>query len=256
MSEHDRNIPQAILWTVPRGMSTVFERSIWALGDIKVYHEIYAKAAYFGEERYFPHFMDKEVQPGCKYSDAKEILQGPAVGYRGVFMKEHAYRVAAAGRYDAIPEGFVHSFLIRQPIKSIISFYKTYIDAYGSDSSLLLSELSFRGMLDLFKYIRDAKGQTPVIIDADDLLADPAGIMRKYCEAVGFEFRESMLHWESGTLEAWSWEEIWYRTVSTSKGFLKPSELGSSQSDDNLSDFPEKVQESVRDSQVCYEEMY
>ncbi|XP_070577893.1 uncharacterized protein [Ptychodera flava] len=200
--------------------------------------------------------MDKQVQPGCKFSDIKEILQGPAVGYRGVFMKDHAYRIGGSRRYDALPEGFAHSFLIRQPIKSIISSYKTYIDANGWDNPLLSSQLNYRGIWDLFKYTRDVKGQTPVIIDADDLLTDPASIMKKYCEAVGFEFRESMLHWEPGRLEAWNSNEIWYRTVSTSEGFLKPSELGSSQPNDNLSDFPEVVQEAVRDSQVCYEEMY
>ncbi|XP_070576163.1 uncharacterized protein [Ptychodera flava] len=256
MSENDHTFPRAILWTVQKGMSTVFERSIRALGDIKVYHGSYARAAYFGEERCFPHFMDRQVQPGLKFSDIKEILQGPAVGYRGVFMKDHAYRIGATGRYDALPEGFAHSFLIRQPIKSIISFYKTYIDAYGWDSPLLVSEISFRGMWDLYKYIRDVKGQTPLIIDADDLIADPAGIMKKYCEAVGFEFRESMLHWEPGPVDGWLWEDIWYRRVSTSKGFLKPSELESSRPDDKLSDLPEVIQEAVRDSQPCYEEMY
>ncbi|XP_070538892.1 uncharacterized protein [Ptychodera flava] len=256
MSENDHNVPRAILWTVQRCRSTVFERSIRALDDIKVYPVSYTKAAYFGEERCFTPFTDKQVQPGCKFSDVKEMLEGPAVGYRGVFTKDHAYRIGATGRYDALPEGFTHSFLIRQPMVSIISYYKTFIEAYGWDRPLLLSELSFRGMLDLYKYIRDVKGQTPVIIDADDLLADPAGIMKKYCEAVGFEFRESMLHWEPGLVDGWGWEEIWYRTVSKSKGFLKPSEVGSSQPDYKLSDFPEVVQEAVRDSQPCYEEMY
>ncbi|XP_070577869.1 uncharacterized protein [Ptychodera flava] len=111
-------------------------------------------------------------------------------------------------------------------------------------------------MWDLYKYIRDVKGQTALIIDVDDLLNDPAAMMKMYCEDVGFEFRESMLHWEPGTVEEWDWGEAWYRTVSSSKGFLKPSELESGQLDDNLSDFPEVVQDAVRDSQLCYEEMY
>ncbi|XP_070538880.1 uncharacterized protein [Ptychodera flava] len=256
MSQDGRKFPRAILWTAPRSMSTVFERSIRALGDIKVYHESYGKAAYFGEERCFPLFMNNQVQPGCKFSDVKEMLQGPAVGYRGVFMKDHAYRIAATGRYDAIPEGFVHSFLIRQPIKSILSYYKGFLKVYGSDISYLPGKLSYRGMWDLYNYIRDVKGQTSVIISVDDLLVDPVAIMKKYCEAVGFEFRESMLHWEPGPVEGWSGNDTWYRTLSTSTGFLKPAELETFGSDENISDLPELVQETVLDSQHYYEEMY
>lgn len=33
------------------------------------------------------------------------------------------------------------------------------------------------------------------MIDADDLLDQPKEVMRKYCESVGLDFKESMLGW-------------------------------------------------------------
>ena len=95
-----------------------------------------------------------------------------------------------------------------------------------------------------------------MVIDADDLLSDPATMMKKYCDAVGFEFNESMLHWETGLVDDWIWDTLWYRTVSSSTGFIKPTETETSVSEIDVSSFPEFIQDAIRDSQPCYEELY
>ena len=33
------------------------------------------------------------------------------------------------------------------------------------------------------------------VVDADDLLDDPEGVIRAYCDSVGLEFRDSMINW-------------------------------------------------------------
>jgi hypothetical protein len=35
------------------------------------------------------------------------------------------------------------------------------------------------------------------VIDADDLLDDPEGIMRQYCNSINLDFNKSMLNWDS-----------------------------------------------------------
>lgn len=35
------------------------------------------------------------------------------------------------------------------------------------------------------------------VVDADDLLDNPAGIIRAYCKTVGLDYHESMLEWNS-----------------------------------------------------------
>ena len=157
-----------------------------------------------------------------------------------------------------MPDGFRHTFLIRRPVKSIPSFYTKFESAFGSKlaSKALSYEVSFRKIWELYQYIRDVKGQTPLVIDADDLLSDPATMMKKYCDSVGFEFNESMLHWETGLVDDWIWDTLWYRTVSSSTGFIKPTETETSASEIDVSSFPEFIQDIIRDSQFYYEELY
>lgn len=41
-------------------------------------------------------------------------------------------------------------------------------------------------------------GQVEIcILDADDMLDDPEGYLRKYCESIGLDFNEAMLNWDS-----------------------------------------------------------
>ena len=46
-------------------------------------------------------------------------------------------------------------------------------------------------------------GTRTVVVDADDLLADPPAVMRAYCDAVGLPFSPSMLSWNPGPVDAW-----------------------------------------------------
>ncbi|NIS17402.1 MAG: sulfotransferase family protein, partial [candidate division Zixibacteria bacterium] len=53
-------------------------------------------------------------------------------------------------------------------------------------------ELEFK----LFEKVAEVTGQTPVLIDADELEDDPEGITRAYCEAVGIPFIKDSLSWD------------------------------------------------------------
>lgn len=43
----------------------------------------------------------------------------------------------------------------------------------------------------------DANKVDICVVDADDLLDDPAGIIAAYCKSVGIEYHEQMLRWDS-----------------------------------------------------------
>ena len=40
---------------------------------------------------------------------------------------------------------------------------------------------------------------TPIVIDGDDLMSNPAEILPKYCRAAGLPYRESLLKWDAST---------------------------------------------------------
>ena len=83
-------------------------------------------------------------------------------------------------------------------------------------------------LYDLFKVVQQCKDRNPVIIDADDMLMNPRGIMEHYCSAVGLPFEESMLTWTPGVIKDWTYNfplyQVWHGTAMMSSGFMKPRE--------------------------------
>lgn len=94
------------------------------------------------------------------------------------------------------------TFLIRHPRSSVPSYYRCTIPplaAVAGWSHYLPSEVGYGELRRLFDYLRgvgivggppgeDGSKADICVIDADDLMDDPAGVIRRYCESVGIEF--------------------------------------------------------------------
>ncbi len=64
------------------------------------------------------------------------------------------------------------------------------------------------------------RGEKPVVLEARELLLDPAGVLREACERLGLPFEEEMLRWPAGPKpEDGVWAKHWYRNVHASTGF-------------------------------------
>ncbi|RIA99864.1 hypothetical protein C2G38_2237070, partial [Gigaspora rosea] len=44
----------------------------------------------------------------------------------------------------------------------------------------------------------------PIVVDADDMINDSKGTLKKYCELIEEEFKEEMIHWKAETVNEWS----------------------------------------------------
>ncbi|XP_070538936.1 uncharacterized protein [Ptychodera flava] len=269
MNPSEDALVRAYLWTAFRSCSTAFEQSIRTLEGVKVIHEIFADAALLGEDRSatLRHavrfhtdtgFRTKDPLPGLRLSEVKIALEDTFQGYRGVFVKDMAIYLVAMGKMDYIPDGYRHAFLIRKPIKSITSLYRCFSKQNVDElREIITSEAGFREMFELYQYIRDVKGQTPMVIDADDdLLRDPATTMKTFCDFVGFQFKESMVHWKPGRPEEWSWHDAWYGTIASSAGFIRNPETQNSFQLEDISLYPSYIQEAIQDAQPYYEKLY
>ncbi|KAK5116472.1 hypothetical protein LTR62_008021 [Meristemomyces frigidus] len=123
-----------------------------------------------------------------------------------------------------ILERFHFTFLIRHPNRAIPSYYRCCIPPLVERTGFhpfMPSEAGYSELKKLFDYCKDtglvgpkicgqggtANGGTSAsgqdsgieicVIDADDLLDDPEGILRKYCESIGLDFRPEMLNWDN-----------------------------------------------------------
>ncbi|XP_070531553.1 uncharacterized protein [Ptychodera flava] len=256
MNPSEGSIPRGILWSSYRCGSTAFERSILTLEGVKVFHEYFA-ASYMPEGgSFFVTDFIKDPLLESKYSGVKSVLEGNFPGYRGVFLKDMAIHLVLPGKIHFVPDGYCHAILIRNPVKSVTSLYRS-LSQQNVDglSEIIPHEPGFRELLELYQYIKNVRGKTPMVIDADDdLFRDPATTMKKFCDFVGFEFKESMLHWNSDRPEAWKGNDAWFSTVLNTTGFLKKGTHSPSQID--LSSYPAYVRDAIQDSQPFYEKLY
>lgn len=123
-----------------------------------------------------------------------------------------------------ILEEFHFTFLIRHPRLSIPSFYRLStpdLSPITGFNGYKPQDAGFAELRRLFDYLRNIgvigpriagrsnsdepiketsvqQGATEIcLIDAEDLLENPAGVTEAYCESVGVEFDKDMLDWDS-----------------------------------------------------------
>ena len=99
------------LWTVPRSVSTSFERMMMERGDHVVFDEPFSRSYYFGPDRRSTRYTESLPD-----SSAEQILSQieEAAGERPVFVKDMAYQAATLLGTDLLKR-FGNCFLVRDP---------------------------------------------------------------------------------------------------------------------------------------------
>ena len=98
-------------------------------------------------------------------------------------------------------------------------------------------------------------GYSPVVVDADDLLADPDGMMKAYCTATGIQYEENMTTWEPGPVPDWlefPMDMEWRAEVMQSNGFIQRNKTAAPLP----RDLPDVVSECIFECQLLYEALY
>jgi len=255
---------RVFLWSTSRCVSTAFERSVMEIKNSKVFHHPFEQAYYFGPERQsgrYSHYSPDEKKTYqtigkslVKEYDGVELLFCKELA---IFVKNHFGELLKGGFQD-----FQHTFLIRNPKKAVPSLYAASINKQLTGWDYFKPEdAGFKELLDMYRFIVANKEENPVVVDAGDLLEDPEGIMRAYCEGIGVTFDIEMLHWEPRHLPIVHAPENrgWHTNVINSTGFHR---YGCSNSDINENEktneerLPEIVIQTIEDSMPYYEEMY
>ncbi|WP_338549095.1 sulfotransferase family protein [Roseovarius phycicola] len=214
--------PIYFLWATPRSTSTAFEWMMRQRGDLSCFHEPFGMAWYQGPEARAPRVAPTDRQrPEATFEKIWIDIQ-EAAEKRPVFVKDMPHHTDHLWS-DAFLERITHSFLIRDPAKVLASLHCSYKKA-GMEDGFEAQEISFGPQQALFDLLR-ALGQTPPVLDSDDLLEDPDTMVRIYCKAIGIPFIRAALSWEPGARDDVLWydgnDEIWHASLRDSDG-LKP----------------------------------
>lgn len=192
------------LWSPPRARSTVFYRVMLERGDLLALHEPFCNLADFGETE----VGERIIRSPAELIEAMREESGDRV----VFFKDttdHRYpQVLADSRFLVEAR---HTFLIRRPAEIVASFA-----ALKPDMSV--AEVGLEQLHEIYRAVCDAGGQPPVVVDSDDLVADPRGTVAAYCAEVGLPFVADALHWQASARSEWRRTDRWHQGVNNSTG--------------------------------------
>ncbi|KAL8280642.1 hypothetical protein RQP46_006965 [Phenoliferia psychrophenolica] len=256
--------------------------------ELRVLHEPMGDAWYWGSERmssrYSPEACEKAF---AKYKEATyakvwgDVMRQPAPGQPPrTFSKDMAQYIfplrnssttevpslpkeaADVGNPTLIPSSQLldpsirHTFLIRTPKKAVPSYHRlcypgapTGFDYWDPD------EAGYREERLLFDYLR-ANGLDPLVLDSEDLLANPKSVMQTWCDEVQIPFEERMLSWDEGTREHFEKWAGWHEAAENSTGVgrgLKDSLTMKHGSSEQRHDLPQEVQDCIEACMEDYE---
>jgi hypothetical protein len=202
------------LWGVPRSVSSAFNQMMARRGDVSAHHEPFGEVYYYGEERAATRDQDLEIRPGLTYASVwNKLRKESATGI--VFFKDFPFQMEPA-LTDELLDRCVHSFLIRDPAKTVESNFSKWPDINET-------ELGFESQRRLFDRLCDRHGEPPPVIDAEELLDDTHGMLEAWCAAVGLPFVPEALNWESDKPKKVSWYDgdRFHDNLRASDGFKR-----------------------------------
>jgi len=201
------------MWSGPRNISTAMMRSWENRPDCSVVDEPFY-ASYL-QETGLQHPCREEnlVAQSCERAEVVRQLTGEDPG-TALYYQKHMTHHMPRGMDMAWCDGIRHCFLIRDPAEIIAS----YLNKMPSVSE---EAIGIVRQVELFEEITDITGRRPAVIDSNDVLRDPRGILEQLCQTLEVPFlADAMLRWPTGRRDSDGvWASHWYQRVEQSTGF-------------------------------------
>jgi hypothetical protein len=205
------------MWSGPRNLSTAMMRSFGNRADVAEVWDEPFYAAYLAMTGK-AHPMRSEVlaaQPQDWRVVARACASAPVPEGKLVYQKQMTHHMLPEIDRDWIP-GLSNVFLIRAPERVVASYS-------AKREVVTLEDIGFLQQAALFDLVADRTGAIPPVIDAEAVRADPEGVLRRLCAAIGIGFDARMLAWPPGPRASdGAWAPHWYTSVWASTGFTPP----------------------------------
>lgn len=148
-------------------------------------------------------------------------LLGPVPEGQSIWYQKHMAHHLIAGMESGplAGEAFVHAMLVRDPGAMVASLAR----ALGRVPEL--PETGLPQQVALLDRLTSETGRVPAVLDADEVLTDPATELERFCHALGVDWTPSMLQWTAGPRATDGvWAPHWYAAVEQSTSFGPPRE--------------------------------
>jgi len=229
------------MWSGPRNISTAMMRAFGARADCAVSDEPFY-AAYLTATGLI-HPLREEVirsQPS-DWRQVAEALIGPVPDGKRVWYQKHMTHHVAHGFGREWIKSCQNVFLIRAP-EAVLASYQRVRDDFTLD------EIGLPTQVELFFRAGDRLGHTPPVLEGQDVLADPEGMLAALCVACDIPFDPAMLSWAPGRRATDGvWAPAWYAAVEQSTGFAAPKP------EPRFEDLPEGLKRLAEKARPLYE---
>jgi hypothetical protein len=200
------------LWSGPRNISTALMYSFAQRSDTTVVDEPFYAHYLSTTDAKFYHPGADEVMATLE-NDGETVVRDVILGDYDtpiVFFKNMTHHLVHLN-WDFL-DRTVNILLTRDPHEMLSSYVKTVAHP-------TLADTGYAAHVKLLNYLR-SRGQNPPILDAKQVLLDPAGVLSQLCDRIGIPFDPAMLSWAVGPRpEDGIWAKHWYHNVHRSTRF-------------------------------------
>jgi hypothetical protein len=201
------------MWSGPRNISTAMMRAWENRADTAVIDEPFYAYYLLKTGTHHPGREEVMASQPTEWRTVVQMLIGLIPGGKAIWYQKHmTQHILPKMPLDWL-DGLVNCFLIRAPEDVVASF-----TVFRPDAELW--ELGFQQQARIYAHVSERSDTPPLVLDAADILKDPAGMLRALCTRLGVAFSERMLHWPKGSRSSDGvWAKHWYQAVEQSTGF-------------------------------------
>ncbi|WP_232830504.1 HAD family hydrolase [Oceanicella sp. SM1341] len=200
------------MWSGPRNLSSALMRSFSSRADCAVRDEPFYAAYLAATGRAHPMAAETIV---AGETDPARVAHACATEERGVpvLYQKHMTHHMLPGMDLGWTAALTNAFLIRAP-EAVLASYSVKHEAADQQ------DIGFEKQAELFEREADRLGRAPVVVEAEDILRDPAAMLPALCAALDIPWDPAMLSWEVGPHpDDGAWAPHWYGSLWASTGF-------------------------------------
>ncbi len=202
------------MWSGPRNISTAMMYAFGNRTDCTAWDEPFYAFSLINHGNDHP--MRSEIIAANDSDWDRLVARCLAPAATPVFYQKHMTHHMLDGFDRSWINGLTNAFLIRSPERVLASYTKKWAE-------VSLRDIGFVEQAEIFDMVANELGRAPPVVDADDILANPQGILTRLCETCSIPFDAAMLSWPPGP-KAFDgvWAPHWYNAAWASTGLAKP----------------------------------